>query len=197
MSLNAGYGSNALPLEVVWDAELGLSTYPWHRPTTERWSEGRVFGSPVRRARLTARLSTVNNPTISHNTMPGELYIDLGMCYALTDSLPVSFISTTCSTGIRHRHRRPIQELDVNPRALRRPGRTFRAWVYGITFRTFCGWIQRDEVVMNKRMSAVAGGVGSELCCWVARYLRRRPKRRNLTAHPPSRHNRAIRAPSR
>ncbi len=54
---------------------------------TERWFSAGVFGHQYVVCQSNCPISTVNNPTINDNTMPGALYIDLGGRYAVTDKL--------------------------------------------------------------------------------------------------------------
>jgi outer membrane receptor protein involved in Fe transport len=58
---------------------------------TERWFSAGVIGHQYVVCQSNCPVSTVNNPTINYNTMPSELYIDLGLRYALTDSLSAFF----------------------------------------------------------------------------------------------------------
>jgi iron complex outermembrane recepter protein len=107
----------------------GTESWDFHNvgvDLTERWFSAGVFGHQYVVCQNNCPVSTVNNPTISDNTMPGALYIDLGGRYAVTDKLQ-AFVkidnlfnkdpaaSPQTNTGI-----------DVNPALYDVLGRTYR-----------------------------------------------------------------------
>ena len=123
---NAGYGSTPywkLYGTQSWDFQhIGIDL-------TERWFSAGVFGHQYIVCQTNCPVSTVNNPTISDNTMPGELYIDLGARYSVTDNLSAFFKVD----NLFNRDPAPSPQtntgIDVNPALYDVIGRTFRLGV--------------------------------------------------------------------
>jgi iron complex outermembrane recepter protein len=123
---NAGYGSTPywkLYGTQSWDFQhVGIDL-------TERWFSAGVFGHQYIVCQTNCPVSTVNNPTISYNTMPGEFYIDLGVRYSMTDKLSAFFKVD----NLFNRDPAPSPQtntgIDVNPALYDVIGRMFRLGV--------------------------------------------------------------------
>jgi outer membrane receptor protein involved in Fe transport len=123
---NAGYGSTP-----YWKL-YGTQSWDFQRigiDLTERWFSAGVFGHQYIVCQTNCPVSTVNNPTINSNTMPGELYIDFGTRYAVTDTLSAFFKVD----NLFNRDPAPSPQtntgIDVNPALYDVIGRTFRLGV--------------------------------------------------------------------
>lgn len=123
---NGGYGSTP-----YWKL-YGTQSWDFHQvgiDLTERWFSDGVYGHQYIVCQNNCPVSTVNNPTISSNTMPGELYIDLGGRYAVTDSLS-AFVKID---NLFNRDPAPSPQtntgIDINPALYDVIGRTYRMGV--------------------------------------------------------------------
>jgi outer membrane receptor protein involved in Fe transport len=94
---------------------------------TERWFSAGVIGTQYVVCQSNCPVSTVNNPTINDNHMPGALYFDLGGRYSLTDKL-VAFVKVD-NLFDRDPAAAPQTNtgLDINPALYDTLGRTYRA----------------------------------------------------------------------
>jgi outer membrane receptor protein involved in Fe transport len=71
----------------------------------------------------------VNNPTINYNTMPGALYIDLGLRYSVTDKLSTFFKIDNLFNQDPAASPQTNTGIDINPALYDIIGRTFRLGV--------------------------------------------------------------------
>ena len=96
---------------------------------TERWFSDGTFGNQYIVCQANCPVSTVNNPTISYNTMKGAFYLDLGGRYNITDAL-TTFIKID---NVFDKDPVPAPQtntgLDINPALYDTLGRIYRIGV--------------------------------------------------------------------
>ena len=123
---NAGYGSTP-----YWKL-YGTQSWDFHKvgvDLTERWFSAGVFGHQYVVCQTNCPVSTVNNPTINYNTMPGALYIDLGVRYSVTDKLSTFLKIDNLFNQDPAASPQTNTGVDINPALYDIIGRTFRLGV--------------------------------------------------------------------